>query len=428
MLLQTLKTLIKAGTSALRSTCGVSVSEEHITQIRQGHLSFPSLGELKFSGGTLTQVYLGCDESLGDQLAEKVGPATQQTGLQVLPEKLRECIVEEMDTRRPRGWVENQERDIVKIHSGGNRSFGFRFQTDSGQFYLMAEVPSRAELDLAKGGEFIASMVATYFPKGWFNHEVLKSLPFIDNFLVFLRKTEVDIQVEVPGENEMNQVHTGVLLESGNFEQRRALCVSIDDSDPDGHIWKQGDVIKARVGVQDRALIFFAKYLGSGDYPVHGSATIKCVYFSLPAELKVEQRRRAFRINPPETISVEMEFSTEESPVNPFITGRLADLSFSGARIMADRETLINGLQDRTHVLCRVYFPDESKPLEIVGVIRRASTRMVDRDCKQDEIGLEFLIKKDNDRDALEFIRQYVLSQQRNWLSQRVHVAGVDQW
>jgi len=437
MLLQTLKMLLMAGNDALRTTCGLPVIDEQITQIRHGHLTFPSLGELGFSGGTLQRVHLGCDTMLCSQLAERIDSSISESGMEILSRRFLNNVLEEMEGRRPRGWVEHLEVGPLSLHSRGVRSFGFRLQTEIGQFYLMAEVPSRAELDSAKEGEFINALANTYLPKGWSTFQEMKYVTEIDNFLIFLRKTELDIQVDVPAENDMFTVHTGVLLETGTFAERRALRVCMDVSGPEGTTLRMGDVVHARVGVQDRAITFSSIYLGSDEFSVVGGASIKCVYFSLPEVLKVEQRRRAFRINASERIPVEIECMVSNGvradgcnggPAMPKVRGRLADLSFSGARIVADHDKLMKIVSENSHVVCRVFFPGEEDPLEILGVIRRASIRLVDRDNQRDEIGLEFLVREGGDRESLEFIRQYVLSQQRAWLSQRIHVGDVEQW
>ncbi len=437
MLLNTLKMLVMAGNEALKSTCGLSVTHESITQIRHGSLTFPSLGELRFTGGTLQKVYLGCDAQLLSYLAETDDQSGPGSGLEILSNRVLENVLNEMAGRRPRGWVEHLEVGPLNLQSRGVRTFGFRLQTQMGELYLMADVPSRMELDLAKEGEFLTSMVTTYFPGGWASCREMKAPSEIDNFLVFLRKTEVDIQVEVPAELDMYTVHTGVLLKTTSFGHQRALCVSMDVSGPEGKTMQEGDVVQARVGIQDRAITFSATYLGTGDYPVAGSADIKCVFFSMPSELKVEQRRRAFRIHTSERIPVEVECMVPAGNDEALgdinledikVKGRLADLSFSGARIIIDQEKLMGCSGENSHVLCRILFPGKSEPLEIMGIIRRAAIRLIDRDTRQDEIGIEFLVSKGGDRLALEHIRQYVLSQQRSWLSKRIHVVGVEQW
>lgn len=437
MLLQTLKTLIIAGKDALRSTCELPVTDEHITQIRRGHLTFPSLGELGFSGGVLHQIHLGCDAILCSQLAGRVDSSSSESGLKILSNKILKNVLEDLDDRRTRGWVESLDVGPLNLHSSGVRSFGFRMQTEIGQLYMMAEIPSKMELAAANDGDILAPLAATYLPRGWASFSEIKSSSAIDSFLIFLRKTEIDIQVEVPAENKMFSVHTGVLLETVTYEGQRTLRVCLDVSESEGKSLKKGDTVYARVGVQDRAITFATSYLGTGDYPVVGSATIKCVYFSLPAELKVEQRRRAFRIEASERIPVEIEIMVPEAvdlnlsddeEETAVVRGRLADLSFSGARIIADQNKLMKCVRDNSHVTCRLFFPDERDPLEVMAIIRRATIRLTDRDNQKDEIGLEFLASTGGDRQALEFIRQYVLSQQRSWLADRIHVAGVDQW
>ncbi len=437
MLLQTLKMLIMAGNDALRTTSGLPVTDEHITQIRHGHLTFPSLGELGFTGGSLQRIHLGCDSMLCSQLAERMDLSSSESGIEKLSNKFLNNVLEEMDGRRPRGWVEHLEVGPLNLHSRGVRTFGFRLQTEIGQLYLMAEIPSKAELDAAKEGEYVNSLVKTYLPKDWTTFREMKYDTEIDNFLIFLRKTEIDIQVDAPAENNLYTVHTGVMLETVSFEDQRCMRVSMDVSGPEGKTLQRGDVIYARVGVQDRAVTFKSEYLGSGDYPIAGSASIKCVYFSIPSVLNIEQRRRAFRINTSERIPVEIECLiptgmdvdlADRNTESPVVRGRLADLSFSGARIIADQDKLMKCVSENSHVSCRVFFPGEVEPLEIMGIIRRSTFRLVERDNMHDEIGLEFLVREGGDRQALEFIRQYVLSQQRSWLAQRIHVTGVDQW
>ncbi len=85
-----------AGNDALRSTCGLPVIDENITQIRHGHLTFPSLGKLGFSKGTLQQIYLGCDPMLCGHLAEKIDHSTSESGLETLSNRFLENILEEM--------------------------------------------------------------------------------------------------------------------------------------------------------------------------------------------------------------------------------------------------------------------------------------------------------------------------------------------
>ena len=438
MLIDTLKMLVMAGKDALRTTCGLPVTQESITQIRHGHLTFPSLGELGFSGGTLQRIHLGCDAMLCSHLAEKADKSDTHSGLEVLANQFLANVLAEMSTRLPKGWIENIEVGPLSLHSRGNRSFGFRMETEIGQLYLMAEVPSKVELETARDSGYLESMLKSYMPRDWATIAAIKSKADIDNLLVLLRKTEMDLQVEVPNDDGSSTFHTGIMLQPTTVGGQRAFRLSLDVSSPEGNKLKYGDEVRIRVGVQDRAFTFNSKFLGEGKFPISGQATINCVDLSLPNILQAEQRRRAFRIPTAERIPVEIECIDLADDSSPWamdhdvsvevVKGRLADLSFSGARIIADLDRMTSSIKSDSRVACRLFFPGEPEAFLVKGIIRRATISLADRDKQQDEVGLEFLVSEADDRLALEHIRQYVLSQQRSWLSQRVHVAGVDQW
>ncbi len=437
MLINTLKLLIMAGTDALRSTCGLPVIEEDVTQIRHGHLTFPSLGEIGLSGGSLQRVHLGCDAMLCGHLAENVENVGTNSGLEILSNRFLDNVLEDMAGRQSQGWIENIEVGPLSLHSRGVRSFGFRLKTEIGQLYLMAEVPSRFELEVARNSAFINTLVKSYLPEGWETFQRMDNSSEIDEFLIFLRKSEVDLQVDVPAGGGLSTIHTGILLETKTVAGKRAFRLSMDVSGPEGKTLKRGDQVRIKVGVQDRAFSFVSEYLGESKFPIVGQATINCVDMTIPKELEIEQRRRAFRINASERIPVEIECLELSGDAGSWafdqrrdhtVKGRLADLSFSGARIIADLDKMISWVSTDKRVACRLFFPGEPEALMVKGIIRRATVSLADRDNQQDEVGLEFLVSEDDDRLALEYIRQYVLSQQRSWLAQRIHVAGVDQW
>ena len=440
MLTNTLQSLVIAGKEALRATCGLSVLSENITQVRHGTLTFPSVGEIAFKGGTLQNLHLGCDDNLCRHLAENVAAAQGQgqglgSALEILAQHLLESLLAEMPGRHPQGWLENLDAGPRDLPTRGARTFGFHFRTDVGHLYLMAEVPSRAEWELVKGSEFLPSMTKTYLPDGWDNRGRLDLTADIERFLIFLRKTELDVEVEVPAPDGTYTMLTGTLLESTLLNGRRTLRLVLDLSDLVGCSLNLGDRIFCRVGLKERALHFSCQYLGQGPYSIAGSAAVHTVYFSLPEFLKVEQRRLAFRIKLDEEIFAEIH-SVRNEKQDPdqeidrprMVRGILADLSFSGARILAEKGKLLNNFEEGEQVTCRLRFPEETRPLEILGLIRRITIGVKKKGGQQIELGLEFLVTEHMDRSALEFVRHYVLSQQREWLAQRIHTAGATQW
>ncbi len=73
------------------------------------------------------------------------------------------------------------------------------------------------------------------------------------------------------------------------FEGRRVMRVCMDTSGPEGKLLKMGDVIYARVGIQDRAITFTSEYLGEGSFPVTNSLAINCVYLGF-TKLPLQQK------------------------------------------------------------------------------------------------------------------------------------------
>ncbi len=458
MLTNTLKLLIKAGKDALGATCGIPVINEDITQIGQGNLEFPSFGEVAFSGGTLQRIHLGCDAQLSDHLAENFDKSGSDSGSEILTNRFLDSVLKGMKGRYPRGWIESNVAETLNLPCSGVRSYGICLETEIGHFYLMAEIPSRSELQEVRGPGYFSDMVASHLPKGWAGVQKIVSMGNIDDFLIFLRKTELDVQVEVSAEDETFIIHTGMMLETTKVDGSRAFRLVMDFSGPEVKALKQGDEVRIKVGVQNRALSFISRYLGKGKYPIAGSAAINCVELSLPSVLNVEQRRLAFRINSLEHIRVEIEYldhlddnppqaieeslvTIDESPVandeNPSVAGeirgdtvrgRLADLSFSGARIIAEPDKMTGWVKANSQVMCCLSFPGAPSLQRIKGIIRWASISLADGDNQQDEFGLEFLEGDDSNRPGLHYIREYILSQQRLELAKRVHVAGVEQW
>jgi c-di-GMP-binding flagellar brake protein YcgR len=431
MLLETLQTLVQAGADALQTSCGLTVTRPHVSLVRQGSLTFPSLGELHVRNGTVQRVHLGCDTALVGQLAELAGGSTSLSGLQVLAEQLLRHLLEGMEGRNPRGTVENLAVAPLTLQTRGLRTFGFRLETEAGQLFLLAEAPSRVELEIAKNSEFLEGMIATYLPREWRSHESYTSRTVVDSVLVFLRKLEQDIFLEVPRGQDL-VTHPGFLVLAGSFDGRRALKLCADVHDSDLGSPGRGDVVRAFAGVGDRSLEFDLEYLGSGSHDVAG-AELPCLWFAAPEEVRVTQRRRTFRLNVPEPVAVEIESSAcalgrspwaDDEPARSVSHGRLQDLSFSGARIVLTSHDEAVDLSPGRRVQCRLHLPGDDEPVSVVGLVRRSSMGLADRNSWQAEVGVEFIAADDDDRGGLQAIRDYVLTLQRERLAHRVLVPG----
>jgi len=434
MLLESLNALILAADDALQTSCGLSVIGHHVSLVRQGSLTFPALGELRIKGAGLQKVYLGADSLLCSELVNMVEGGGAETGIEALTYRFLQQLLGELDGRNPRGEIVNLEVGPMNLTSRGLRSFGLRMETEAGQLFLLAEVPSKLEMEIAKGSDFVPAMEATYLPREWGNRQGIDNKLAVDNFLVFLRKVEADVHFEIPGTGDGHHLYSGILIDNGTFEGELGLKFCTDFSEAAAGGLTKGDVVRASVGVDERSLQFPMTYLGQSVHAIGNGATVPCAFFVPPKSIAISQRRLAFRIPVPSSVAVEVycgDSITGMSPWSdqvvdavPLFCGRLADLSFSGARIITEEAVAGIGLELGSKVVCELKFDGEEK-LTVLGIVRRFTSRLANSNTRQQELGLEFLIQDDTDRAAMDGIRQYVLAEQRARLSRRILVGGM---
>jgi c-di-GMP-binding flagellar brake protein YcgR len=187
------------------------------------------------------------------------------------------------------------------------------------------------------------------------------------------------------------------------------------------------------VGVSDRSLELDLPCLGTEEIPVGAQATLNTVLFGVPEKAVVTQRRRAFRIDLMNPVPVEIETLSDDCTTSMWFTeeqgnngiqARLVNLSFSGARLTGDKDSLCPAFAEGGRVRLRIFLPDSISPLQVIGLVRRSNSKLSDRDLHQDELGVEFLVSPEIDRDSIDTIRQFVLREQRSLLARRVHVSS----
>lgn len=427
MLLESLKALILAGKETLQQDCNLPVRGAAVSQVHQGRLSFPALAEIQIRSGSLQTVYVGCDKDLKEHLAATGGVKLKES-VERLAKTFLVQLLEEMEGRNPRGRVVRVQVSNAGVTTRGVRSFGIRLATAKGQIFLLAEVPSKVELELAKGSDYLSGMIATYLPADWMNREGVANRALVESTLKLMHKIESDVYLEVPRGEEEAAIHAGTILERSLVEGEPVLKIGVDLSREAGTL-APGAVIHATAGLEDRSLDFQVTYLGSATHSLTGGVSMHAALFSVPESMAIAQRRKAFRIPVPSAVSVEIAPVDEGVPApEAFQTvaeerigyGRLADLSFSGTRIILDLERSPAVFKEGQRVVCRLVFPDEFEPMDVMGIVRRQTKTLANRNEWQDEVGLEFLVSPDLDRRALDYIRQFVLTEQRAKLAQRM--------
>jgi c-di-GMP-binding flagellar brake protein YcgR len=170
--------------------------------------------------------------------------------------------------------------------------------------------------------------------------------------------------------------------------------------------------------------------LGRANRDVGAGVLLACLVIAPPERIRADQRRKAFRIPPTLRVVGELErivptAPEAEDPAPPAtVLVQVEDISFTGACLSAPNGELreLYGVGDT--VRCRMVFPGLERVASLAAVVRRADTVPCNRNERQDILGIEFQVTDVASRRDLEFIRDYVLSEQRSLLARRVHVLG----
>ncbi len=436
MLLETLKALSNAGRDALQTACGLAVTGESVSQLEQGSLTFPALGDLVISGGSLNRVHLGGDSGLCRHLAVLDGPDGGGSGIERLAGTFLDQLLEEIPGRRPRGRLEGLAVEPLSIRTRGVRTFGFRFATAAGQFFLLAEIPSRLEWEQDKGTDFLTVMAESYLPEGWETRNALAGTLGVENFLVFLRKVEADTYLHLPTAGDVPRVIAAFLVEQFTHEGERVLKFALKLPDQPHDLPFPGAEVQGRVGIGDRSVEFTTHYVGRAVHPIGGGALLQCGLYTVPEQLAVVQRRGTFRIPIEDPIPVELAVSDSDGS-SPWrrskrqerhVLGTLSDLSFAGARVTLDRNEAAGCVARGQRLTCGLNLPGRPQRLDVAGIVRRVATVRADHEDPCEEIGIEFLPAGQQGPAVLDQVRDFVLAEQRAWLARRIQVAGVGEW
>lgn len=426
-LLDMLNDLDQAGGRALSDMCLQPVTSRKMTLIRRGGLAFPAVACLKLRGDAMGTVHLGCDSRLAGYLADR--DAASGDGPCAI-EVLAGGILEHLTVGVRGGRVEMPGGVPTLFHARGVRTFQLTLESAAGRLFLLAEVPSRTEVEEALGTDYLRRMEEMHLPRRWANSDVLEDPSDVDHCLEFLTRVEGDFYLEVPTDSELATVHTGLLIETCAWDGHEALKFCADLEHPEAGMPEPGSLVRANAGVGDRSLEFTLRFLGNSPFVTAAGMQMPGAVFALPREIEVKQRRKAFRVSLESPVTVEMIDHdgnaldspwSDNTPAAPTTVGRLADLSFSGARIVADRDNVGVNFALGSRLFCRMNFADSEEDIRILGVVRRSTAGAREDGRLQEEIGIEFLVSNESDREALEFIRQYVLQVQRSSLAKRLN-------
>jgi len=221
-----------------------------------------------------------------------------------------------------------------------------------------------------------------------------------------------------------------VLLGNGMVAGQRALKVCVDLKDADLLAPSRGDLVLATMGLSDRSFALDLTYLGEAEHELIAGATIPCAWFAVPNLVRIGQRRGAFRLPLISPLSASIEQPCARAFRSPWgdgepeephrAEGRIADISFTGARLVLPVSETEPGFEPGSPVWLRLQLPDGAQPVVIPALLRRVTRTLADRNEWQCELGLEFQAGAVAGGEALARIREFVLAIERFQLARRV--------
>jgi len=435
MITATLTALIEAGKSSL-SAARLPVEEIRISPVGAQEIAFTRLAVLVVVNSTLRRGSLGADKELAGQLKPAGSVADGGQTFPGLCEHYLDTLIAGLPVRHAEGSFQILDARSHSLYTPGVRAYGLRLKTDRGALFVVAEF---------KGSDFESSLVHAHLPRDFASVTELKSKRAIEGALLYLRKMETDIQFELSAGADHNLYHSGVLWGQSKYEDQRCLRVILPGLHTAGEHLMPGQQVAAHCTIKGKHFVFETTYLGPASIALTDEVGLPCQQFTVPSQMEVIQRRRTFRIEPQSRIVAELDLVSDpesslvpqpgvlssgrrktvsDAPGSMGILGQVADLSFSGVRVTAPQDHLCKRFAAGDIVYCRMAFPGEPAIQMVPAQIRRIATVMHERNEWHDTVGLEFLVRDESHRRVIEFIRQYVLAEQRAELARRVTVVS----
>ena len=374
-----------------------------------------SQAQLKF-------VHVGADGELRHHLLSMADADGRLAGAQILAEDVLDHVTEALPSRYARGRVEHLALAPVSLGTRGIRSFGVRCRSNQGQLFLLADIPSVAEIERERGSDTLRAMADSCLPADWTGGDGLPDSA-AEGLVDFLRRSEADVHLVLPVVDDNEAEKAAVLVDVVDSPQGKRLDFAVPvDTAMRGRL-AAGDLLRGRIGVEDRSIDFEMVCHGLGIHTLASGLQLAGLSCGLPRGIRVVQSRRSFRISITDAVDVEIEAA---DPGLGLMSAQLVDISFNGACLVYKRSSQDPALAAGDPVNCRLHLPDYPEPVEISGIVRRTGRSLDESARPRIEIGIEF--DGPGSRSAFERIRQFVLDQQRSQLSRRVQVVRVSDW
>jgi len=428
MLIDSLKAIFRAAVSVLQEAAGCESESEVIVQIESTAFHFPQVAAAHYRAGPLRRLVVGCDLELtrhiaGLQATNTPTPANEiagsaEEGLRILCRAFQAALNRELP-----GIDQTRElivHDPIKfaVWATGERQFHLVLSTDKGKLELLVGMATGRDLAEQRGQSFGDKQTVR---SRHLAEATIDLAEDVQNIVESLVTREEDIYLRMPSREGRQKVFNGTVLgfarDRGHTCEEPDLtlttsCLNIAGCPLDG---EKVAVIFFRRG---RLLQFVSEVKGTTQVIVSQSRALALLKIAAPKKISPGQRRESFRIVPSEKLSGTIRSALalkgpgrhEKKHSVSFV---VCDLSFTGALVEIQSNTLISGFRWGRKVECTFDLPKPYGAVTLMSVVRRLDLIPPKKEVRYAHMGLEFLNEVDPQSGSLERIRKYVLAQER---------------
>jgi len=442
MLVDTLKAVVRAACRSVEMGCGCEAETVQITQVENCGFSFPLVAAAHYLQGPVRRVVLGSDldfareigaQQFEDEAREKVisdkqdgdepdSLAEAQRGFRILCEALRDDLyaaLRESDLRRE-FTIHDSER--FQVQAKIERQFHIIISTEKGKLDLLVRMATHNEIAGRPHNTFDGPVTNSKSPLASYTIDFSEDVRNIINHLV---THEEDVYLRLPAGDGRHKVYHATVLGITKGREGRDLsltssCLSTNEArigqDISVLFFRHGRLMQFQSLIQAHSRVFVGK-----------SAHLPLLQLGAPTKITPGQRRDAFRIVPDTEVTGTIRSSlvlkspggTEKRQVVPFV---VRDLSFTGARVEIQSDTLLSGFRWGREIECIFDLPEPHGTVEVIAIVHRLDLYPKKRTVKCAQLGVEFIRERQKAPHGLEIIRRYVLDQERLTLKRRTEL------
>lgn len=406
------ETLAALGLASRRALAGISRErswQAQIAHVREWSFAMPHLSRIVVANSPVHQIYVGLSQDLARFLGES--PAARERAHEQLLEALKVNLVANLPARRPIVTWERLEPSPEPRFLRGVRSFILRQHGAPGNLYLMADLASRWEYETLRDPEWLEKVSRELLPDDVGRIDVIEKPRHLDRLSTFVSRCEQDLELLIPGPDGDVHAVNGVVLGRSHREDALSLRLSLDLDRKLGFDLAAGREFEGAFGAAGRVFRFRAVSRGEEPLALDGLGALTCLGLEFPRCIRLDQRRRYFRIEPEGDLTARLE----SIDTGAAAAATVADLSFSGAGLVLAGS--LAGLASGAPVRLAIDGFGGDETVAIAGLVRRLQTVPRGKGRHTTLVGVEFTVDGPGDRQATQQIRQYVMACQRALLA-----------